>query len=576
MSGWLQIGVLLVLLTALTPLLGGYIDRVFSGERVLLRRLLGPLERGLLRLLAGADPAPQEWREYAISVLIFSAVCLLALYLTLQTQSLQPFAPLGLRSPPFSLAVNVAASFVTNTAWEYYGGNTLLSNLSQMAGITVHSFLSGAVGLAVAVAVTRGFAGRSGRALGNFWADLIGGLLYVLLPLSMLVALVLVAQGAVQTLSGELHVATLLGGHQTLALGPVASEKAINVLSSDGGGFYGVSSAMPFEDPSGLSNFLQALMMLLVPAALTATYGRMVGSRRQGWTLYCVMAVMLLGAMAVAYPAESGPSPAMRAGGVHGANMEGKEQRFQASGSTLVTVAGTTSGDGATNAALDSFTGLGGSIPLADMMTGEVIFGAVGSGLFGMLLMVLLAVFIAGLMVGRTPEYLGRKIEAYEIKLVTIGVIVLPLIVLFMTAWAISARYGLRSIFNGGPQGFSETLYAYTSQANNNGSALAGYAGSVQAAGTTASAPARAIPFADLAGAATMLLGRFVPMLLALAVAGSLAGKRKIHTGAGTLRTDTAIFAVLLVATISIVALLTFVPALMLGPLVQALTGRLF
>jgi potassium-transporting ATPase potassium-binding subunit len=574
-GGWLQIALLLAVLTALTPLLGGYIDRVFKGERVLLARVLGPVERGLTRLTAGSEPAGQDWKEYAVSTLIFSAACFLALYLILRTQSIQPLNPQGFRSPPWDLAFNTAASFVSNTSWQYYGGETTLSNFSQMAGITVHSFLSAAVGLAVAIAIVRGFANRSGKVLGNFWVDLTRGLLYVLVPLAVVGSLFLVAEGVVQTLAGNVHISTLAGGRQSLALGPVASEKAINVLSSDGGGFFAVNSAMPFEDPTGLTNFVEALMTVLVPAALTATYGRMVGSRRQGWALYGVMAVMLLGAMAVAYPAESRPSPAMRAAGVHGVNMEGKEQRFQTPGSTLMAVTGTASGDGTTSAALDSFTGVGGSIPMADMMTGEVIFGGVGSGLFGMLLMVLLAVFIAGLMVGRTPEYLGKKIEAREIKLVTIGAIFVPLIVLFMTAWAISTRYGLRSIFNAGPQGFSETLYAYTSQANNNGSAFAGYIGFVQPH-APGNAGASGVTFADLAGGGAMLFGRFVPMLLALAVAGSLSGKRTIVSGEGTMRTDTAIFAVLLIATISIVALLTFVPALMLGPLVQALTGRVF
>ena len=574
-SGWLQVALLVAVLTCATPLLGAYIHRVFGGERVLLARMLGPGERGLTRVLAGPEPDGQGWKEYAACVLMFSAVCWLALFVILRSQSIQPFNPQGFGSPPWDVSFNVASSFITNTGWQFYSGETTLSNFSQMAGVTVHAFLSGAVGLAVAIAITRGFASRSSRELGNFWVDLTRGLLYVLLPLAIVGSLFLIAEGSVQTLEANVHLTTLVGGRQTLALGPVASQKAITLLSSLGAGFFGVNSAMPFEDPSGLASFVETLMVLAIPAALTATYGRMVGNRRQGWALYGVMVVMFAGAAAVAYPAESQPSPAMRAAGVHGVNMEGKEQRFAASGSTITAVAATASGDGATNAALDSFTGLGGSIPMANMMTGEVIFGAVGSGLFGMLLMVLLAVFIAGLMVGRTPEYLGKKIEAREIKLVTIGAIAVPLIVLFMTAWAISARYGLRSIFNAGPQGFSETLYAYTSQANNNGSAFAGYTGFVQPH-PPGNVGAHGIAFADLAGGAAMLIGRFLPMLAALAVAGSLAGKRTIAAGAGTMRTDTVVFALLLIATISIVALLTFVPSLMLGPLVQALTGRLF
>ncbi len=574
-SGWLQIGLLLVLLTGITPLLGGYIHRVFGGERVLLTHVLGPAERRLSALLAGREPAGQDWKGYAGSVLMFSAVCWLALFLILRTQSIQPFNPQGFRSGPWDLSFNTASSLVSNTGWQFYAGDTTLSNFAQMAGIAVHGFLSAAVGVATGIAVARGFANRSGKELGNFWVDLTRALLYVLLPLAIVGSVFLVSEGAIQTLAGNVHLSTLAGGSQTLALGPVASQKAIMLLGSAGAGFYAVNSTIPFEDPSGVANFVQVLMILAIPAALTATYGRMVGNRRQGWALYAVMLAMFLGAAAVAYPAESRPSPAMRAAGAHGLNMEGKEQRLQASDSTLMAVAATAVGNGSTNAALDSFTGLGGSIPMANMMTGEVIFGSVGSGLFGMLLMVLLAVFVAGLMVGRTPEYLGKRIEAREIKLVTIGAIAVPLIVLFMTAWAISTRYGMRSIFNAGPQGFSETLYTYTSQANNNGSAFAGYVGFSQphAPGNVGAA---GVTFADLAGGAAMLVGRFLPMLAALAVAGSLSGKRTIAAGEGTMRTDTAVFAVLLLATISIVALLTFVPALMLGPLVQALTPRLF
>ena len=574
-SGWLQIVALLVVLTAITPVLGGYIHRVFAGERVLLTRALGPAERRLVALLAGAEPTEQDWKAYAVGVLLFSAASWLVLFVILRTQSIQPFNPQGFHSAPWNVSFNTASSFVTNTGWQFYGGETTLSNFSQMAGITVQSFLSGAVGLAAGIAIARGFANRSSKALGNFWVDLIRGLLYVLLPLAVVGSLFLVAEGAIQTLGANPHFSTLAGGRQTLAVGPVASEKVITLLSSEGGGFYTVNSAMPFEDPTGLANFVEILMIIAIPAALTSTYGRIVGSRRQGWALYVVMVVMFIGAAAVAYPAESRPSPAMRAAGAHGLNMEGKEQRLQVADSTLFAVAATTVGNGAANSALDSFTGLGGSIPMADIMTGEVIFGSVGSGLYGMLLMVLLAVFIAGLMVGRTPEYLGKRIEAHEIKLITIGVIAVPLIVLFMTAWAISTRYGMRSIFNAGPQGFSETLYAYTSQANNNGSAFAGYVGFVQphAPGNVG---ATGITFADLAGGSAALVGRFLPMLAALAVAGSLSGKRTIAAGEGTMRTDTAVFAVLLIATISIVALLTFVPSLMLGPLVQALTPRLF
>ena len=306
-AGWLQIAAFVAVLTAITRPLGGYIDRVFSGERVLLARALGPVERGLTRLVAGREPAGQDWKEYAYSVLLFSGVCWLALYLILRTQSIQPFNPQGFGPPPWNLAFNTASSFVSNTAWQFYRGETTLSSFSQMAGITVHSFLSGGVGLATGIAIARGFASRSGKELGNFWLDLIRALVYVLVPLAIAGSLFLVAEGSIQTLAADVRISTLTGGHQTLALGPVASEKAINLLSSDGGGFFAVNSAMPFEDPTGLTNFVEALMLLAVPAALTATYGRMVGNRRQGWALYGVMAAMLIGAAAVAYPAESVP-----------------------------------------------------------------------------------------------------------------------------------------------------------------------------------------------------------------------------------------------------------------------------
>jgi potassium-transporting ATPase potassium-binding subunit len=573
LAGWGQAALLVVCLTALTPLLGGYLQRVFDGDPPTFARPLAPVARGLCALVAGRDPVSQDWRRYATSVVLLGAVSWLALFVVLRTQSIQPFNPQGFSAPPWDLSFNTAASFVSNSSWQYYRGETTLSAFSQMAGIGVQSFLSGATGLAVGIAVARGFASRSGQQLGNFWVDLVRGLVFVLVPLAAIGALLLVSAGAVQTLAGHVTYATVAGASQTLALGPVASQKAIMLLGSEGGGFYGVNSAMPFENPSGLTNFVAALAIVAIPAALTNAYGRIVGNRRQGWVLFAVMAVMFAGAAAVAYTAESRPTPAMRAAALHGGNLEGKEQRFGVADSALTAVAGTTVSSGAVNAALDSFSGLGGSIPLAGMMTGEVVFGGVGSGLYGMLLMVLLAVFVAGLMVGRTPEYLGKRIEAREIKLVVIGAIGVPLIVLVTTAWAIGSSSGMRSIFNAGPQGFSETLAAYTSQANNNGAGFAGYSGFVQPH-PPGNAGATGIAFADLLGGSSMLIGRYLPMLAALAIAGSLAGKREIVAGGGTMRTDTAVFALLLVMTITIVALLTFVPALMLGPLVQALTDR--
>jgi K+-transporting ATPase ATPase A chain len=415
---------------------------------------------------------------------------------------------------------------------------------------------------------------RSGRELGNFWVDTTRSLLYVLLPISVVVGLLLISQGSLQTLAHYATFPTLTGGNQTLALGPVGSQEAIKQLGTNGGGFFNVNSAMPFENPNGLTNFVELLLILVIPAGLTATFGRMVGSRRLGWALYVAMAAMFVAGVAIVYAAETHGTPAQHLAGIGGSNLEGKEVRFGEAGTALWAVATTAASNGSVNAAHDALTGIGGAVPLSNIMTGEVIFGGVGSGLYGMLLFVLLAVFLAGLMVGRTPEFLGKKIEAREIKLVAIGTLAVPLLVLVATALAIATKYGAPSIYNAGPQGFSETLYAYTSQANNNGSAFAGYTGFVQpVAGNVGSF---GITFADLLGGGAMLVGRFAPLALALAVAGSLAGKRIAPAGPGTMRTDTPTFVVLLIGTILLVALLTFVPALLLGPIVQGLSTRLF
>ena len=574
-AGWAQIAVYAFLLVALTPLLGGYLARVFTGERVLLSPILAPVERTLHRLFGTDSAAEQDWRSYARSALWFSVASFGALYLLLRTQTLHPWNPTSLSSPTWDVSFNTASSFVTNTNWQYYGGETTMTQFTQMAGLAVQNFASAAVGLAVAVAVVRGLAHRDGgHGIGSFYGDLVRSLLYVLLPLSALAAIVFVSQGLVQSLAGPLDVHTLTGGTQTLTVGPVASQEAIKLLGTNGGGYFNVNSAMPFENASGFVNFLEMLLILLIPAGLTAMYGRMVGNRRQGWAIFGAMMAMFLVAVVVVYAAEAHASPAMQAAGLHGANLEGKEVRFGTGGSALFTAITTVASCGAVNAALDSLTGLGGAVPLANILTGEVIFGGVGSGLYGMLLFVILAVFLAGLMVGRTPELLGKKIEAREIKFVALGVLAVPLVVLVCTAVAVSTTWGAPSISNAGPQGFSETLYAYASQANNNGSAFAGYTGYLQPAG--ANAGAFGITFADLLGGVAMLFGRFAPMLVALAVAGSLAGKRVAPTGPGTMRTDNATFAVLLIATISLVALLTFVPALLLGPVVQSLTSQLF
>jgi potassium-transporting ATPase potassium-binding subunit len=574
-QGWFQIVLFFVVLTALTPLIGGYMARVFGGERVFLTPVLGPVERLFYRLLRTDPEREQDWKGYARTVIVFNLLSFLVLYLILRTQGIHPFNPQGFHSGTWDVSFNTAASFVTNTNWQFYAGETTLSNFSQMAGLTVQNFVSAAVGIAVLVAVIRGFSRRSGKTLGNFWADLIRGLLYVLLPISLIGAFVLVSQGVIQTLGANIDFTTLTGAKSTLAVGPVASQEVIKELGTNGGGFFNVNSAMPFENPNGISNVLELLLILIIPAGLTAMFGRMVGSRRQGWALYSAMLILLVAGVVVVYAAEAHGSPAQHAAGVLGGNFEGKETRFGITNSALWSAITTVTSCGAVNAALDSLTGIGGAIPMSNMMLGEVVFGGVGSGLYGMLLFVLLAVFIAGLMVGRTPEYLGKKIEARDIKLVLIGTLAMPLLVLFAVALATATKYGAPSLFNAGPQGFSEHLYAYASQANNNGSAFAGYTGYVQP-NSPGNTGAFGITYADIAGGLSMFVGRFVPLLAALAVAGSLVSKRVAPLGPGTMRTDTPIFVVLLIGVILLVALLTFVPALLLGPVVQGLTPQLF
>ena len=573
-AGWIEIGLFVALLTALTPPLGAYMARVFRGERVLLSPVLAPVERVTYRLL-GVDPQRgQDWKGYARSALISSALFGLLLYAVLRTQGLHPWNPRGLDSGTWDLSFNTTASFLTNTNWQFYAGETTLSYFSQMAGLAVQNFVSAGVGIAVLIAFIRGLASRSGRELGVFYVDLLRAILYVLLPLSVLVGLALVSQGVVQTLAGTATTSGLAGGGQEFLFGPVAGQEAIKLLGTNGGGFFNVNSAMPFENPTWLSNFVEMLAILAIPAALTATYGRMVENRRQGWMVFGAMMALFVVAVAVVYINETGPTPAMHAAGLTGDNLEGKEQRFGIGSSALFVAVTTAASCGAVNAAMESLSGLGGAVPMAQMMTGEVIWGGVGSGLYSMLLFVILGVFISGLMVGRTPEFLGKKIEAREVKLTIIGTIAVPMLVLATTALAIGSKWGAPSIYDGGPQGFSETLYAYTSQANNNGSAFAGYTGYLQPDGTNAGA--FGISFADLLGGVAMLAGRFIPMLAVLAIAGALAGKRVAPVGLGTLRTDTPTFGVVLVGVVLIVALLTFVPALLLGPVVQGLSDQLY
>jgi K+-transporting ATPase ATPase A chain len=546
-AGWIEIVVYVVLLTAITPVLGAYMTRVYRGEIG-----IAAVDRLTGRVFGDSE---QDWKAYTKSILVFSAVFFGLLYVILRTQAIHPWNPHDFRSPPYDVAFNTTASFITNTNWQFYGGETTMSNFSQMAGLAVQNFISAAVGIAVAIAFIRALASRSGSSLGNFYSDLVKTLVYVLLPISVVVGLVLVSQGVIQSLSA----------------GPVASQEAIKELGTNGGGFFNVNSAHPFENPTWLSNFIELLLILAIPGALTSVYGRMVGNRRQGWAIYsAMMALFVVGVVVVAI-AENHGTPAMDAAGIHGFNMEGKEQRFGIASTALFAVVTTAASCGAVNGAMESLTGIGGLVPTANIQTGEVIFGGVGSGLYSMLLFAILGVFLSGLMVGRTPEFLGKKIEGREVKLTVIGTIGVPMLVLFTSMVAIASKYGKVSIFDSGPQGWSETLYAYTSQANNNGSAFAGYTGFLQ----PADAAQFGITFANVLGGLTMMVGRFLPMIAVLAIAGSLAGKRVTPAGAGTFRTDSPTFVVVLVGVVVLVALLTFVPALLLGPVVQGMTHQL-
>jgi K+-transporting ATPase ATPase A chain len=582
LQGWLQIAIFLAVLVALTPLLGGYMALVYTGERVFVSRVVEPVERLIYRLLRVDPRRGQDWKAYARSLLVLSALFWLALYLILRTQTLHPWNPEGFHSATWDVTFNTTSSFVTNTNWQFYGGETTMTHFSQMAGLAVQNFVSAAVGICVAIAVIRGIVARSGRSLGNFWQDLIRTLLYVLVPLSFIGALVLVSQGVIQSFAGSATAHTLTGGTQQLAFGPVASQESIKELGTNGGGFFNANSAMPFENPTALSNFVELLLILVIPASLTATYGRMVGNRRQGWAIFAAMAILFVIGTAVVSAAEQHGTPAQHLAGVStdhfsgstGGNLEGKEQRFGIANSALWTAVTTVTSCGAVNAAFESLTGLGGAVPFANLSMSEVVFGGVGTGLYSMLVFVLLSVFIGGLMVGRTPEYLGKKIGAREIKLLTLGALFTPLAALMSSATAIASPAGRESLAAAGPQGFSENLYAYLSQANNNGSAWAGYTGYVQP--EPGNLGAHGVALADLLGGSVMVLARFAPILFVLAVAGALASKRIAPAGLGTMRTDTPTFVALLIGVIVLVGALTFFPAILLGPVVQSLTTSLF
>jgi len=594
-AGWLTIILFVVILTALAFPIGSYMARVYAGERVFLSPMFAGPERLLYAIFRVEPERGQDWKSYAKSLLVFSLVGWLALYVILRTQDAPwvPHAlnPLGYHSAPWNVTFNTASSFMTNTNWQFYSGETTMSYLTQMIGLTVQNWLSAGVGIVVAVALVRGIVGRSGSSIGNFWQDIVRTILYVLAPLSVLIAIVLASQGVIANLSNYLTVHTITGLTQTIAMGPVASQEAIKMLGTNGGGFFNTNSAHPFENPTQFTNFFEMLCVLVIPAALVFMYGRMTGNRRQGYAIYGAMMVMFLGAVIVAYIAEAHGSPAQHAAGLNthviagstGGNMEGKEQRFGIAGSALFDVITTVTSCGAVNSAIESFTGIGGAVPFANLSASEVIFGGVGTGLYSILLYVLLAVFIGGLMVGRTPEWLGKKLEAREIKLAGLGILITPLAALFCTALATASKSGRASISEVAssaklgihtPQAFSETFYAYLSQANNNGSAFAGYTGFVQPnAGNVGS---HGVTFADVLGGFDMLFARYAPILFALAVAGALAGKRVTPAGLGTMRTDNPTFVVLLIGVIILVGALTFFPALLLGPIVQGLTGHLY
>lgn len=556
-NGWLQILLFCALVIALAMPLGGYMTRVVEGQRTLLAPVLGPVERLLYRA-GGIDPrSEQGWLGYALAMLVFNLAGFLLLYALQRLQDVLPLNPGGMAAVPPDLAFNTAVSFMTNTNWQNYGGEATMGHLVQMAGLTVQNFVSAATGIAVAVAMIRGFARRSARTVGNFWVDVTRVTLHVLLPLSLVLALAFVWQGVPQTLSAGVEATTLEGARQTIALGPVASQEAIKMLGTNGGGFFNTNSAHPFENPTALSNLLQMVAIFSLGAALTNVFGRMVGDQRQGWAILAAMGALFLAGVAVAYWAEAAGNPLLAAVGADGPNMEGKEVRFGIALSALFAVITTAASCGAVNAMHDSFMPLGGMIPLVNMQLGEVIVGGVGAGLYGMLVFVVVTVFVAGLMVGRTPEYLGKKIEAKEMKMAMLAILCLPLAILGFTAAAVVLPEGTAGIANPGPHGFSEVLYAYTSATANNGSAFAGLSGNS--------------PWYNLTLGLAMLAGRFLVIIPALAIAGSLAAKKSAPPSPGTFPTHGPLFVGLLVGVVLIVGGLTFFPALALGPVAEHL-----
>jgi K+-transporting ATPase ATPase A chain len=562
-NGWVQIALFCVLLALLVKPLGGYMTRVFTGERTLLRPILRPIEVGLYKLCGVSEDEEQHWVTYAVAMLFFSVAGFLSLYALQRLQGMLPFNPQGQSAVGEDLAFNTSISFITNTNWQSYTPESTMSYLVQMAGLTVHNFLSAATGIALAIALIRGFARRSAATVGNFWVDMTRCTLYVLLPVSIVVALFFIWQGVPQNLHAYTEVTTLEGAKQVIAQGPVASQEAIKMFGTNGGGFFNANSAHPFENPTALTNLVQMLLIFSIGAALTNVFGRMIGDQRQGWAIFAVMSILFLAGVFVTYPVESGGNPAFAAMHVDsaasalqaGGNMEGKEVRFGIANSALFATVTTDTSCGAVNTMHDSLLPLAGMIPMVNIMLGEIIFGGVGSGLYGMLAFAILAVFVAGLMVGRTPEYLGKKIEAKEVKMAMLAILILPLSILGFTALAVVIPVGTGAMNNAGPHGFSEALYAYTSATGNNGSAFAGLSANV--------------PFWNDTLGIAMLVGRFLFIVPVLAVAGSLAAKKIVPVSAGTFPTHGALFVGLVIGTILIVGGLTFFPALALGPVVE-------
>jgi K+-transporting ATPase ATPase A chain len=557
-NGWLQILAFCGILLLLVKPLGAYMTRVFSGERTFLSIPFRPVERGLYALAGTSEREEQRWTAYAFALLMFNLAGFLMLYGLLRLQDLLPLNPAGMTAVGSELSFNTAVSFVANTNWQNYGGESTMSYLSQMAGLAVQNFVSAATGMAIAVALIRAFSRASGKAIGNFWVDMTRATLYILLPICVVLTLVYVALGVPQTVGSYVTATTLEGAQQTIALGPVASQLAIKMLGTNGGGFFNANSAHPFENPDNISNMIQMLSIFAIGAAFTNVFGRMVGNQRQGWAILAAMGALFMVGVIVVYWAEASGNPIMHSLGLQGGNMEGKEVRFGVVMSSLFAVITTAASCGAVNAMHGSFTALGGLIPLINMQLGEIIVGGVGAGFYGIILFIIIAIFVAGLMVGRTPEYLGKKIEAKEMKMAVLGILCLPLAMLVFTAIASVLPSAVALIGTAGPHGFSEMLYAYTSAAANNGSAFGGLTGNT--------------PWYNVTLGIAMLMGRFLIIVPALAIAGSLVAKKTVPASAGTFPTDGGLFVGLLIGSILIVGGLTFLPSLALGPIVEHFT----